>query len=69
MRLYTEQALADASASRAFDNKAMGLKLVKLAFGWQTAFGNGYPTEAVGDAVSVSTHLVAKWGRFFSACN
>ena len=42
--------------------------LVKLAYEWQTSFGNGYPLEPIGDPVKISTALISKWGRFFGAC-
>ena len=43
--------------------------LVKLAYGWQTTFGNGHPTEPVGDPATLSRALITKWGRFFALCN
>jgi hypothetical protein len=42
--------------------------LVTLAYEFQTAFGNEYPVEPVGDPAVVSAALISKWGRFFSAC-
>jgi hypothetical protein len=68
VHLYTEQAISDATAKKSFDQKAMNAKLAKLAFEWQTSFGNGYPTEPVGDCVVESTKLISKWGHFFDAC-
>ena len=47
----------------------MSAKLVKHAYEWQTAFGNGYPTEPAGDVVAVSTAVMSKWGHFFGACD
>jgi hypothetical protein len=67
--LYMKQALADAAASKPFDNGSMHSKLVRLAYEWQTAFGNTYPTEPESDPVTVSTGLIAKWGNFFHKCD
>ena len=50
------------------DNDPLNAALVKLAYEFQTAFGNGYPTEPVGDPALVSAALIAKWGHFFAAC-
>jgi alpha-N-acetylglucosaminidase len=66
--LYLAQALADAAAGRPFDAAAMGRREARLAFEWQTAFGNGYPTAPAGDPVAVSARMRAKWAPFFSAC-
>ena len=68
VRLYRQQALADAAQGKPFDQREMGARLIQLAYEWQTTFGNGYPTQPVGDAVKVSTALISAWGRFFSAC-
>jgi alpha-N-acetylglucosaminidase len=68
VRLYRERALADAAAAKPFDQREMDARLIELAYEWQTAFGNGYPTEPVGDAVNVSTTLISTWGHFFHAC-
>ena len=81
MHLYKQEALAAAAEQKqkplirereqahSDPEDGLQLKLVKLAYEWQTAFGNGYPTEAVGDSVAVSTALLAKWGHFFASCN
>ena len=66
--LYLAQALADAAARRPFNTTAMRRREARLAFEWQTAFGNGYPTSPAGDAVAVSTRMRDKWGPFFSKC-
>jgi alpha-N-acetylglucosaminidase len=66
---YLEQALADAAAGAPFDKGAMVRREVRLAYEWQVDVGDGkYPLEAEGDPVEVSNALIAKWGRFFSAC-
>eukprot|EP01052_Picozoa_sp_SAG31_P001184 SAG31_NODE_39_length_31377_cov_5.971482_15_plen_665_part_00 len=68
VRLYKQQALADAAEGKPFDQLEMDTRLIKLAYEWQTAFGNGYPTQPVGDAAKVSAALISTWGRFFSEC-
>jgi alpha-N-acetylglucosaminidase len=65
---YLEQALQDAAAGKPFQTNEMTRREVKLAFEFQTAFGNGYPTEPVEDVVDVSTELIKKWGLYFRAC-
>ena len=69
VHLYTEQALVDAAQHKPFNQNALHTKLVNLAYQWQTSFGNGYPTQPVGDPATVSKDLVSKWGRFFGACS
>ena len=49
--------------------QTLSAALVKLAYEWQTSFGNGYPLEPIGDPVTISTALVSKWRRFFVTCN
>jgi hypothetical protein len=43
-------------------------ELVKLAFTWQTTYGNGYPTDASGDPMAISTALISKYKHYFAAC-
>jgi alpha-N-acetylglucosaminidase len=50
------------------DAASLNPALITLAYEFQTAFGNGYPMEPVGDPAVVSAALISKWGRFFSAC-
>jgi hypothetical protein len=61
---YKEQALATIAGKE----DELNDNLVKLAYSWQTTFGNGYPTEPVGDPVVVSRALILKWRHFFSQC-
>ena len=63
MSRYTQLALAHDG------EQSLEAELVKLAYEWQTSFGNGYSTEPTGDPVQISTTLISKWGRFFSACD
>ena len=50
------------------EDPSLNAALVTLAYDFQTDFGNGYPMEPVCDPASVSVALVAKYGRFFTAC-
>ena len=71
VRLYKQQALAAIAAHGPATTMApMKLQagLVKLAFEFQTAFGNGFPVEPVGDPAAISAILIVKWGRFFTTC-
>ena len=61
---YKEQARATIAGKE----DELNDNLVKLAYRWQTTFGNGYPTEPVGDPAVVSQALILKWRRFFSPC-
>ena len=65
-RRYKQQALATSAGGSAYN---LNGELVKLAHGWQTTFGNGHPTEPVGDPAVVSKALISKWARFFAPCN
>jgi hypothetical protein len=46
----------------------MKKRLSKLAYDWQTAFGNKYPTAATGDPVAESTVMRVKYGHYFASC-
>jgi alpha-N-acetylglucosaminidase len=67
---YAEQGVADAKAGHPFDLAAMTSRQAKLAYDWQTAFGEAspYPTEPVGDPVTVSEALRLKYARYFASC-
>jgi alpha-N-acetylglucosaminidase len=67
--LFTKQALLDAAKGKPFNIEATKAQRVKLAYEWQTDFGNSYPTTPESDPVTVSTALTAKWGGFFGACD
>ena len=68
-QLFMRQALRDAAAGRPFDDAAASAAYAAEVFRWQTTFGNGYPTEPVGDAVAVAAALREKYAPFFSACH
>ena len=68
VQLYLEQGLADARAGRAFDTPTVVRHQAKLAFDWQTDFGNIGPTEPAGDPVEVSAGLMQKYTGFFEGC-
>ena len=53
---------------RPFDAAAMAVRQAKLAYDWQTSWGNKYPTEPVGEPVAPSRALYAKYARFFASC-
>ena len=65
---YLKQGLADAAAGRPFGAAACLKCQSKLAYEWQTAFGNKYPTEPAGDPVKVSAALRAKYASSFARC-
>eukprot|EP01045_Picozoa_sp_COSAG04_P035789 COSAG04_NODE_8415_length_979_cov_1.267045_1_plen_48_part_00 len=46
----------------------MAVRQAKLAYDWQTDWGNKYPTEPVGEPVAPSRALHAKYARFFASC-
>eukprot|EP01050_Picozoa_sp_SAG11_P009784 SAG11_NODE_945_length_6430_cov_8.027800_1_plen_178_part_00 len=70
VRLYTQDAMASIAArGQNLSSDTLNAELVKLAYEWQTSFGNGYPMEPVGESVGVSTVLISKWRRFFSTCS
>lgn len=75
VRLIKEQALATiaehgpaATPDPENLNTTKDARLAMLAYKFQTAFGNGYPLDPVGDPAVVSAALLSKWGRFFTAC-
>ena len=68
VQLYLEQGLADARAGRPFDTTAVVRRQAKLAFDWQTDFGNIGPTEPVGDPLEVSAALRHKYSGTFAGC-
>ena len=65
---FLEQGLVDATAGRPFNTSAVVRRQAKLAFEWQTDFGNIGPTEPVGDPVAVSSAMRAKYAGFFEGC-
>ena len=67
-KLYQRQALQDAAAGQPFNKTAALLGYAKQSFMWQTDFGNHYPTESTGDAVTISTTLRKKYASFFKSC-
>ena len=62
------QALEDAAAGRPLDGAAVAARKAALAFAFQRDFGNGFPSQPVGDAVEVSGRLRAKYEPFFAGC-
>lgn len=48
----------------------MNMRQAKLAYDWQTSFGNDskYPTMPVGNAVAVSKSLLDKYASYFASC-
>jgi alpha-N-acetylglucosaminidase len=67
--LYLKQALVDANLKhRRFNTTAVRLRQAKLAYEWQTNFGNIGSTEPTGDPVNVSTALRAKYSFYFAGC-
>eukprot|EP01052_Picozoa_sp_SAG31_P026067 SAG31_NODE_2335_length_5925_cov_3.925506_6_plen_359_part_00 len=67
---YVEQALADANLGhRRFNTTAVRLRQAKLAYEWQTDFGNIGPTHPNGDPVRLSTELHAKYSVYFVGCD
>ena len=66
---FLEQGLADARAGRPFDTAAMAVRQARLAYEWQTSFGDHrYTTTPVGDAVEISHALRDKYAGFFASC-
>jgi hypothetical protein len=45
------------------------VRQAKLAYEWQTDWGNKYPTEPVGDPAESSRALHSKYARFFISCD
>ena len=68
VRLVTRHKLAAVAENGSAAPPDTDPALVKLAYEFQTAFGNGYALEPVGDPAAVSAALISKWGRFFTAC-
>lgn len=66
---YIEQGLEDANAGRPFDVASMAVRQAKVAYEWQTDWGNKYPTEPVGDPAESSRALHSKYARFFISCD
>ena len=65
---YLEQGLADAHARQRFNTTAVTAREEKLAFGWQTDFGNIGATESVGDPVAVGAGLLHTYSDLFARC-
>ena len=65
--LVMKQALSDAAAGKALDQKAITAIKGAHAHAWTTAT-NPYPTEVVGDFVAVSKATQAKYSAFFASC-
>ena len=69
VELHLEQALADVHLGhRRFNSTAVRLHQAKLAYEWQTDFGNIGPTQPIGDPIGVSTVLRAKYSFYFASC-
>jgi len=66
--LYREQALRDVAAGLQFNVTAVSESYARLSFGWQTDYGNKYPTLPSGDPIAVSASLWAKWSSHFEMC-
>lgn len=66
---FMAQGLADANAKRNFNTTAVVQRQAKLAYDWQTDFGNIGLTHPVGDPASVSTKLRAKYAIYFASCS
>ena len=66
-RALVAQNMGVAAAGQSWDDKAWKRAKAKLAYDWTTAT-NSYPTQVVGDALSISTAMHAKYAPYFSAC-
>jgi hypothetical protein len=66
--LSLDQAVADAAAHHPFSAHRVRDAEAKLAYDWQTDFGNIGPTSPVGDPVVVSAEMRAKYAQYFTIC-
>ena len=67
--LYLKQALTDSNLGhRRFNMTAVRLRQAKLAYEWQTDFGNIGAVQPTSDPISVSTELRAKYSDYFASC-
>ena len=67
IQLVTAQAIKDAQAGRKLNTTAVDRIEAEHAYVWTTATGL-YPEEPVGDPVSLSKVMAAKYASFFSTC-
>lgn len=68
VRLWKEQALADAARAAPLNKQAINRLEAAHAYNWTTAT-NAYPEQAVGDAVAVSARMLQKYGQYFATCS
>ena len=69
VELHLEQALADVRLGhRQVNSTAVRLRQAKLAYEWQTDFGNIGPTQPIGDPIGVSVAPRAKYSVYFASC-
>lgn len=66
---YLEQeGLADANRKTRFNTSEVTQREARLAFDFQTNFGNVGQTQPSGDPVAVSSTLRSKYSSYFASC-
>eukprot|EP00040_Diaphanoeca_grandis_P011341 m.58045 g.58045 ORF g.58045 m.58045 type:complete len:883 (+) comp22488_c0_seq2:20-2668(+) len=68
VKLVMNQALTDAAAGKPLDSKAVAAIEAAHAYTWTTAT-NKYPTEIVGDPLTVAKGMYTKYAPYFASCS